>query len=54
MKPVKTSPSAAKTASSPDEMAKWGNAGNTKGTRLPGGGCPRGRKTAGKKSSKGY
>lgn len=41
MKTVKTASTTIKTASSPDKMAKFGNAGNTKGTRLPNGGCPR-------------
>jgi hypothetical protein len=41
---VKTNPSTKKTASSPAAMAKWGNDGNTKGTRLPNNGAPKGGK----------
>jgi hypothetical protein len=53
MKTVKTNPSTLKTASSPEKMAQFGNAGNTKGTRLPNGGCPKGTKKSGKRR-KGY
>ena len=53
MKSVKTNPSTLKTASSPDKMANFGNMGNTRGTKLPGGGCPRGAKKMGKRR-KGY
>ena len=49
MKTVKTNPSTLKTATSPDKMASWGNAGNTRSTRLPNGGCPRGAKKSGKR-----
>jgi len=34
-----------KTASSPSKLVKFGNAGNTKGTTLPGDGCAAGRKS---------
>lgn len=47
--PVKTNTKTIKTASSPESMAKWGNAGNTYTTKLPGGGCPRGAKKSGKR-----
>ena len=40
MKTVKTNPSTLKTLSS-GKLTSLGNAGNTKGTRLPGGGCQR-------------
>jgi hypothetical protein len=53
MKTVKTNPSTLKTASSPEKMAQFGNAGNTHGTKLPNGGCPRGTKKSGKRR-KGY
>lgn len=49
MKTVKTNSETIKTASSPEKMAGWGNAGNTKGTRLPNGGCPKGTKKSGKR-----
>lgn len=49
MKTVKTNSETMKTASSCESMAKWGNMGNTKGTRLPGGGAPRGSKKSGKR-----
>ena len=50
---VKTNSETLKTASSPDKMAGWGNAGSTKGTRLPNGGCAKGTKKSGKRR-KGY
>jgi hypothetical protein len=53
MKTVKTNPSTLKTAGTPDKMAGWGNSGNTKGTRLPNGGCAKGSKKMGKRR-KGY
>lgn len=49
MKTVKTNSETTKTASSPAKMAAWGNMGNTKGTRLPNGGCARGSKKSGKR-----
>lgn len=49
MKTVKTNSETLKSAESPEKMAGWGNAGNTKGTRLPGGGCARGTKKSGKR-----
>ena len=53
MKTVKTNPNTMKTCESADKMAGWGNAGNTKGTSLPNGGCARGSKKSGKRR-KGY
>ena len=52
MQGPKTNPSTLKTAKTPEAMAKFGNAGNTHGTRLPKGGCPKGRKMG--KRRKGY
>lgn len=49
MKTVKTNPSTEKTASSPEKMSGWGNMGNTRGTKLPNGGCARGAKKSGKR-----
>lgn len=49
--PVKTNSKTERTASSPDKMAKFGNAGNTQGTKLPKGGCARGAKKMGKRRS---
>ena len=43
MQTVKTCPSTKKTTNSPDKMARWGNAGNTVGTRLPKNGAPKGK-----------
>jgi hypothetical protein len=53
MKTVKTNTETMKTATSPEKMAGWGNLGNTKGTKLPNGGCARGAKKSGKRR-KGY
>ena len=49
MKTVKTNPSTLKTASTPEKMSMFGNMGNTKGTKLPNGGCARGAKKSGKR-----
>lgn len=46
----KTNPDTKKTASTPAGLEAMGNDGNTKRTRLPKGGCPKGAK---KKSSRG-
>lgn len=53
MKTVKTGSTTLKTAGTAEKMAGWGNAGNTKGTSLPNGGCARGAKKSGKRR-KGY
>jgi hypothetical protein len=53
MQGPKTGPNTLKTAKTPEAMAKMGNMGNTHGTRLPNGGCPRGTKKSGKRR-KGY
>lgn len=44
-KTVKTSPSTTKSTSGIDSLDKYGNDGNTKGTRLPDNGCPKGTKS---------
>lgn len=49
---VKTNPDTMKTFKSPDALTRQGNAGSTKGTKLPKGGCARGRKMG--KRRKGY
>lgn len=41
MKTVKTASTTIKSTGSVEKMSGWGNAGNTKGTKLPKGGCPR-------------
>ena len=53
MKMVKTNESTMKTCKGPEGLMKMGNMGNTKGTKLPGGGCARGAKKMGKRR-KGY
>ena len=56
-KTVKTAQTAKvhKTATDPDKMAKkFGNAGNTKGTRLPKGGCARGAKKMTSRKGRSY
>ena len=50
-KRVTTSPKTDKSTSGVDSLYSYGNDGNTKGTRLPNHGCPKGAKKTGKRRS---